>query len=193
MTLDIQFYSMLASAATGLWLGASFDTYRRFTGSSRRFRWSLVFNDIFFWLLQGLIFFYVLLKVNEGEVRFYLFLALLLGYSVYRSLFENIYLKILEQAIRIISGTYRLIVKTILVLFINPLKWLLKVLLALSMILLTTIWRIVYYILWIFLVPFRWLGKKYVQQYGIPFHSLFNKAGSMINKISELWKGLFKK
>lgn len=193
MTLDIQFYSMLASAATGLWLGASFDTYRRFTGSSGRFRWSLVFNDIFFWPPQGLVFFYVLLKVNEGEVRFYLFLALLLGYSVYRSLFEKMYMKILEHAIRIISGTYRLIVKTILVLFINPLKWLLKVLLALSMILLTTIWRIVYYILWIFLVPFRWLGKKYVQHYGIPFQSLFNKAGKMISKTSELWKSLFKK
>lgn len=176
---------MLASAGTGIWFGASFDTYKRFVGSSGRFRWTLLVNDILFWLLQALVFFYVLLQVNEGEVRFYLFLSLLLGYSIYRALFENYYLRVLEWTIHLVRETIRITVQIITILFINPIKWLLKVLVALSMIVLTTIWRILHIVFQIVLTPFRWLIEKFVQAFGNPIVPLKKKL--------MLWKGKMKR
>ncbi|MBU9710173.1 spore cortex biosynthesis protein YabQ [Evansella tamaricis] len=183
MTLDIQFLSMLASAGTGIVLGASFDTYRRFLRSPKRFRWSLIVNDILFWVLQALLFFYVLLQVNHGEVRFYLLIALVLGYSIYRSLFEGIYQKMLEGVIHFITRLTFIVVRTIKVLVFNPIKWLLKVILTLSMIIVTTIWRIIYFILRVFFSPFVWLWNKYVQAFGIPFYSSYQKGKSFGQKV----------
>lgn len=65
MTLTTQFYTMLAMSGMGLWLGASLDTYRLFVIRARTARWLLFIHDILFWILQGLLFFYVLLHVNE--------------------------------------------------------------------------------------------------------------------------------
>ncbi|MDG5789991.1 spore cortex biosynthesis protein YabQ [Evansella sp. AB-P1] len=185
MTLEVQFLSMLASVGVGIWFGASFDTYKRFIGSPQRFRWTLLVNDILFWLVQALIFFYVLLQVNQGEVRFYLFLAVLLGYSIYRSLFEKIYLRILEWMIHFTVKTYNIIANAIKVLVINPIKWLLKVLLSLSMILLTTIWRIIYILFRIIIFPVRWIANKYVQAYGNPLESFINRLKRVVNNVKK--------
>ncbi|RAI20026.1 spore cortex biosynthesis protein YabQ, partial [Rhodobium orientis] len=39
MTLTTQFYTMLAMAGMGAWLGASLDTYTRFVVRSKTARW----------------------------------------------------------------------------------------------------------------------------------------------------------
>ncbi|MDQ0257871.1 spore cortex biosynthesis protein YabQ [Evansella vedderi] len=187
MTLEVQFLSMLASVGTGLWFGASFDTYKRFVGGSKRFRWTLLINDILFWLLQALVFFYVLFQVNQGEIRFYLFLALILGYSIYRALLERIYLKILNWVIRFVKQTIHILVQTTKVLIINPIKWLLKVTVALSMIVLTTIWRILHILLQVLLFPFRWLIQKFVQAFGNPLDRVVAKLVNWKRKIINLW------
>ena len=184
---------MLVSAATGIWLGASLDTYKRFTGSSRRFRWTLIYNDILFWLLQGLIFFYVLLQVNHGEVRFYLFLALLLGYSVYRSLFEKVYKQMLEWMIGFIYRTFMIVIRIFQVLIINPLYWILKIVLTLSMIIVTAIWNILNYLILFLTFPVRWLVRKYLKAYGIPFHSSFKRIASVSKRLKVKWQNLFKR
>src|SRR5690554_6295875 len=122
---------MLASMGTGVWFGASFDTYKRFSGGSKR-SFTQVINDILFCILQALVFFYVLFIVNYGEIRFYLFLALLLGYAFYRALLESLYLKILERFITMIRNAFYFSVRLVKVFIINPLNWLLKLLLTLS-------------------------------------------------------------
>jgi spore cortex biosynthesis protein YabQ len=144
----------------GIWLGAAMDTYHRFLGSPRQFRWTHLVNDLFFWCGQGLFLFYVLLRVNEGEMRFYVLLALLLGYSTYRALFQRIWMQVLEWLIRTVIAIYRIIVRLIKLFIVLPLKWLLQVVLALCMILLSTIWRIVYFLLKIVILPVRWLLEK---------------------------------
>lgn len=72
MTLTTQFLTMISMAAMGSYLGAAIDTYNRFLFRSKRKSWLVFLNDIFFWILQGLIFFYVLFVINQGELRFYI-------------------------------------------------------------------------------------------------------------------------
>ncbi|MBU9722004.1 MULTISPECIES: spore cortex biosynthesis protein YabQ [Bacillaceae] len=191
MTLDVQFLSILASTGMGIVLGAAFDTYRRFVKSPKRLRWSLIINDILFWILQALLFFYVLLQVNNGEVRFYLLLAILLGYSIYRALLERIYRRVLEVMIQFVSNMINILIRTIKVLVYEPLKWLLKLIVSLSMIVLTTIWGILHFLIRIILSPFRWIGQKYVKSYGIPFQSTINKVKSFVGKVNTKFKKLF--
>ena len=72
MTLTVQFYTLLAMIGMGSIFGATLDTYQRFLKRGHRNRWIVFINDILFWMIQGLIIFYVLFLVNHGELRFYL-------------------------------------------------------------------------------------------------------------------------
>lgn len=124
MTLSTQFLTMIAMIGMGSLFGASLDTHNRFLRRSKRKSWIVFINDILFWLFQGLSVFYVLFSVNMGELRFYIFLALLCGFAAYQSLFKNIYLKLLETAISISISVYVFFVKAIRVLIVRPLQFL---------------------------------------------------------------------
>ena len=74
------------------------DTYQRFLKRGHRNRWIVFINDILFWMIQGLIIFYVLFLVNHGELRFYLLLALICGFSAYQALMKRLYLGLFGDA-----------------------------------------------------------------------------------------------
>jgi spore cortex biosynthesis protein YabQ len=131
MTLSTQFLTMLAMIGMGSLFGASLDTHNRFLKRSKRKSWIVFINDILFWLFQGLSIFYVLFSVNMGELRFYIFLALLCGFAAYQSLFKKMYLKVLERAISITISVYVFFVKAIRVLIIRPLQFLAATVLSL--------------------------------------------------------------
>jgi spore cortex biosynthesis protein YabQ len=120
MTLTTQFLTMLSMAAMGSYLGAAIDTYNRFLFRSKRKSWLVFLNDIFFWILQGLIFFYVLFVVNQGELRFYIFLAILCGFAAYQSLLKRGYARVLEIIISMVISIYRYAVKIFLMLIYRP-------------------------------------------------------------------------
>lgn len=131
MTLSTQFLTMLAMIGMGSLFGASLDTHNRFLKRSKRKSWIVFINDILFWLFQGLSIFYVLFSVNMGELRFYIFLALLCGFAAYQSLFKKIYMKVLERTIAITISVYVFFVKAIRVLIIRPLQFLAATVLSL--------------------------------------------------------------
>ncbi|MBM6616095.1 spore cortex biosynthesis protein YabQ [Bacillus suaedaesalsae] len=168
MSLSVQFYTMLAMFGMGSWVGAALDTYGRFLQRPKRARWLLFINDLSFWIVQGLIIFYVLLLVNEGELRFYVFLALLCGYAAYQSIFKSFYMNFLEHLIRFVIRTYQFIAKLITTLVIKPIRYLIHLL----VVLLITLWGVLLVILkfllnvvylplkWISLVVWKLLPKK---------------------------------
>lgn len=132
MTLSIQFYTMLAMAGMGCVFGASLDTYNRFLNRKSRKRWLVFLNDVLFWILQALFIFYILFSVNFGEVRLYIFLALLCGFAGYQALIKDIYKRLLERVILGVISFYRFLVKLADNLVYSPVKWL--ILLVISII-----------------------------------------------------------
>ncbi|MGJ7923180.1 spore cortex biosynthesis protein YabQ [Neobacillus sp. LXY-4] len=121
MTLSTQFVTMLTMIGMGSFFGAAFDTYNRFLKRVHRKNWIVFINDVLFWLLQGLIIFYVLFIVNEGEMRFYIYIALLCGFAAYQSLLKGPYLKTLEMIISLIISIWKFIVKLFMMLVYKPL------------------------------------------------------------------------
>lgn len=120
MTLSTQFLTMLAMIGMGGLFGASLDTHNRFLRRSKRKSWIVFINDILFWVFQGLSTFYVLFSVNMGELRLYIFLALLCGFAAYQSLFKSLYLKGLEIAISIVLRIYAFLVQALRMMVIRP-------------------------------------------------------------------------
>ncbi|MFF2459949.1 spore cortex biosynthesis protein YabQ [Peribacillus simplex] len=130
MTLTIQFYTLLAMIGMGSGFGAALDTYSRFLNRSERKRWVVFIHDFLFWIIQGLLIFYVLFLVNEGEFRLYLFLALLCGFSAYQALFKGFYQRSLEFLIILVIKLARFITNSVHMLIFLPIKWVLVSVLA---------------------------------------------------------------
>jgi spore cortex biosynthesis protein YabQ len=210
MSLTTQFYTMIAMIGMGSYLGAALDTYGRFLKRPKRARWLVFINDILFWVLQGLIIFYILLSVNEGELRFYVFLALLCGYAAYQSLLRTSYQRFLEILIQAVIRTYRFLEKTFHLLIVRPIQLLVQLIIVLLMGLLNILLAIGKILLNIFTVllkvllsPFKWIGvllwrmvpqklKKFLFKYFTRFAGISRHAKNMKHMIIKWWKKIRK-
>lgn len=120
MTLSTQFLTMLSMVGMGSLFGIMFDTYQRFLNRPKRKQWIVFFNDLLFWMIQALLIFYTLFLVNNGELRFYIFIALLCGFAAYQSMLKGIYLRLLELLIDMVIIVYRFMRKTFHLLILKP-------------------------------------------------------------------------
>lgn len=159
MTLNEQFATMLAMVVAGLWIGLSFSTYHRFVHPRKKWRWIMLITDSVFWALQGLMIFYVLLSVNQGRIRFYIFLAIALGYAMYKALFEKLYLTVLEWLIAVVVQICLFIRKTVLILLIYPIIALLKAVFFLCKITVSFVLNILHFLLKVILGLLRWTAR----------------------------------
>ncbi|MFS0766804.1 spore cortex biosynthesis protein YabQ [Peribacillus phoenicis] len=164
MTLTIQFYTLLAMIGMGSGFGAALDTYSRFLKRSERKRWIVFIHDFLFWIIQGLLIFYVLFLVNEGEFRLYLFLALLCGFSAYQALFKGFYQRFLEFLIILVIKLARFITNSVHILIFVPIKWVIVSVIAIIfgigkfvLALLKWVGKILLFILNIFWRPLKWI------------------------------------
>ncbi|WP_026673671.1 spore cortex biosynthesis protein YabQ [Alkalihalobacterium bogoriense] len=174
MTLTVQLNTMLSMVAMGIWIGMAIDTYSRFMKQKQSFSWVTALNDFLFWTIQGLIVFYVLLQINHGEVRFYIFIALLCGYAAYRGLLEKHYRSLLEKIIHMTIMIYRFFRSLLFTLIVNPLKWLLKVLFTLCMMVITSLLTIMLFFGRVLLKPLQWIGLLMYK--GFRIHHVVAKA-----------------
>ncbi|MFC0525643.1 spore cortex biosynthesis protein YabQ [Pontibacillus salicampi] len=159
MSLDTQFVTMFMMLWTGIYLGMAIDTFRRF---ERYWKKQIIFAfsiEIFFWILQGLIIFYFMFVANQGELRFYIFLLILCGFSMYQALLKTIYMKVLEKIIAITISVIRLVKRLFLIVIYHPIRWLLLLLLKI----LLGLWTILVWLLVltgkILLFPLQLIGK----------------------------------
>lgn len=164
MSLTVQFYTMVAMVGMGLWLGIAMETYGRFMHPNR-LSWVLFFNDLLFWAVQACLIFYVLLQVNNGEIRLYVFLALLCGFAMYKALFEKGYQRVLTKMIRVFKTIVTGFKQLVIVFFIRPVTVILKVLWSLGMMIGQTTFRLLTAVFSMLFLPIRipadYLGKKF--------------------------------
>ncbi|WP_246946044.1 spore cortex biosynthesis protein YabQ [Bacillus pinisoli] len=196
MSLTVQFYTMLAMFGMGSWVGAALDTYGRFLKRPERANWVVFINDIIFWVVQGLIIFYTLLVVNEGELRFYVFLALLCGFAAYQSLFQSLYKRFLEQVILLVVNTYKFFAKLVTVLIINPIRYIIQLLLVF----LIGVWKLLLVItmsiLKVIYTPIKWVGILLWKLTPKKIKIFFFKVAGIFKKIKNLkviWQKLWNK
>jgi len=79
----VQLHEFLATVAMGLLSGFCYDLYRIIGQRLRLRRWGVLVGDLLFWLLLTVLVFMLLYLSNAAEVRFYVFIGIILGALVY--------------------------------------------------------------------------------------------------------------
>jgi spore cortex biosynthesis protein YabQ len=204
MTLSTQFLTMLSMIGMGSLFGMMFDTYQRFLDRPNRKSWIVFFNDLLFWVIQALIIFYTLFLVNNGELRFYIFVALLCGFAAYQSLFKGIYLRLLEFIINTVIAIYRFMRRAFLLLIYKPVLGLIQLIISIIILLgrgLFSLVKFILNILWIVLkviwVPIEkimlLLWKLLPKTIKKSVEKLYNKTAGIFMEIKNYLLKLIKK
>ncbi|WP_264371386.1 spore cortex biosynthesis protein YabQ [Virgibacillus necropolis] len=138
-------------------MGIILDTFRRASSHWKNSVFLTYFMEISFWLSQTLFLFYILYRVNAGELRFYVFVACLLGFATYQALAASSYKKMLEHMIQIALSIYRFFAKVIHALFVTPVVFVFSLFFSaiaytiqVLFIILVTIGKIIF-------APFKWV------------------------------------
>jgi spore cortex biosynthesis protein YabQ len=121
-TIAMQLYSLLIFTISGIAIGVFFDIFRILRRSFKTSDIITYIEDILFWICSGSLFVYVLFKYNNGEIRNYVVIGLLLGIFFYFTTVSKYFIKI--------SVTIVIFIKTIIIkilkIVVYPLKIILK-------------------------------------------------------------------
>ncbi|MFD1849252.1 spore cortex biosynthesis protein YabQ [Oceanobacillus bengalensis] len=189
MTLSVQFLTMITMVLSGLYLGVVLETFRRFTIYWKRKIVLTYFLEVCFWLTQTLIIFYVLYRINAGEIRFYVILACLLGFSIYQVFAAKLYKALLEQIIRIIAAIYRFCERLVQVLIITPVIWIVMALVTLLLGIFRLLSKVLLFTLKLLFAPIWWILKgiynllpQKIKNYFLQIAGFYSKMKNIVNK-----------
>lgn len=124
----IQLYSFIIYIVSGIIIGIFFDLFRILRRSFITSDIITYLQDIIFWLGSGFFLLFIIFKFNNGEVRFYIFIGLLLGGLIYLLTISKYFVKINVKIITFIKNLIYKIFKILFypfkVIFIKPFTFL---------------------------------------------------------------------
>lgn len=191
MTLSTQFLTMLSMIGMGSLFGVMFDTYQRFLNRPNRKSWIVFFNDLLFWVIQALIIFYILFLVNNGELRFYTFVALLCGFAAYQSLIKATYLRLLEVIINTVISIYRFMRRAFQLLIYKPVLGLIQLVISIIILLGRGLYSLVKFVLKILLVVLKVIWVPIVKIMLLLWKLLPKTIKKSVEKLYNKMAGIF--
>lgn len=115
---------------SGVALGMLYDAYRVVSGEFRFPRWTIPPLDILYWAVGTIAVFRVLYLSNGGEVRLYVFLALMIGVSGYFAFFSGLITAIVRFAVAAVKQGVRWMLRLGDMLLIRPIVALYRLIVA---------------------------------------------------------------
>lgn len=115
----------------GALMGMGFDTYHVFKDKSRMPIWMVFLFDVIFWVGSLGLTFWILVKVNDGMIRFPVFFGMIVGAWVYFYLGSKKYIHFLHRVIRFSQWLYRTSLLVIHTLLVRPILFLYRLILML--------------------------------------------------------------
>lgn len=89
-----QAYLFLIFIATGVIISILFDFFRILRKSFKTSDIITYIEDLIFWILTGMIILYSIFTFNNGEIRLFIFLAIVIGSITYMVLFSSFVIKV---------------------------------------------------------------------------------------------------
>lgn len=179
MSLNVQFLTMIAMVLGGFMLGVAHETFRRFSPYWKKRLVLTYVLELSFWLSHTFLLFYLLYRVNGGELRLYVFIACLLGYSIYQVTAVNLYKRFLERLITGFLHVVRVFKNILFFLVIKPLKWVFYLL----VLIIQAAFLVVYYPIKLLLLPFKWVLIKCYNLLPKRFQEIITKWGAFYSII----------
>lgn len=122
-SIAMQLYSLLIFTISGIAIGIFFDIFRILRKSFKTPDIITYIEDIIFWIFTGLFFLFVLFKFNNGQIRNYVIIGVLLGIIIYMltisKYFININVKVINLVKKIVYYPIKLILKSFTFIVIN--------------------------------------------------------------------------
>ncbi len=109
-----QAYLFYIFILTGIMIGLVFDIFRILRKSFKTTDILTYIQDSIFWIITGGILIYTIFKFNNGELRSYVFLGIMLGLTIYFILFSKVFIKVNVKIIQIIKKLLQITIKVIL-------------------------------------------------------------------------------
>jgi len=106
----------------GMLVGIGADGYRAWQSAVRYRRTTVIMLDLFLWCVLAVLVWSLMLVLNGGEIRLYVFLALLTGYLIYRRMAGTHITGAWLWCARTICRIYRCVRRVINTLCL-PLRW----------------------------------------------------------------------
>ena len=132
-----QAYLFIVFSLTGVVIGILFDFFRILRRSFKTSNIITYVEDILFWILTGVLILYNIWYFNNGEIRIYMFLGIIMGLLIYMLTLSNIivslFSKILKMLIRILEIPFKTIISifhkiiTIIIKIFNKFKKKIKI------------------------------------------------------------------
>jgi len=166
-------------------MGIGFDTYHVFKRKIRFPMWVVFFVDLLFWLGSIALVFYVLIEVNNGVVRYPIFIGMLVGAWMYFVLGSKYYIQLLETMIKFSIWLFYTIVTTIDILIVKPIRfifqliWMIAIFIfSLLMSILQFLWKIVLFLT----SPFARWGRNVEKSIRTKAEGFWEKCKKWINR-----------
>ena len=109
-----QAYLFIVFSLTGVVIGILFDFFRILRRSFKTSNIITYVEDVLFWILTGVLILYNIWYFNNGEIRIYMFLGIIMGLLIYMLTLSNIivslFSKILKMLIRILEIPFKTII-----------------------------------------------------------------------------------
>ncbi|MBZ4645084.1 MAG: hypothetical protein PWR27_1243 [Petroclostridium sp.] len=113
-----QAFIFLSSVIGGLIVGFVFDIFRILRRVIKTANFIIYLQDILFWILVTIIIFSLVFITNDGELRWYEFLGVILGVIFYNLLFSTYVIVVSVTVINFIKKVLLFIIKIILFPFV---------------------------------------------------------------------------
>ncbi len=108
---SLQFIAFLTCTGFGALYCFLYDILRAVRKNKRFSDWAVAVQDLLFFIFAALITFLLLLKYTYGEIRLYIFIAIIIGFSVFRVTLSRfitpILIKAISKIIMLISVIFR--------------------------------------------------------------------------------------
>lgn len=112
-----QAYLFIVFSLTGVIIGLLFDFFRILRRSFKTSNIITYFEDVLFWILTGVLILYNIWYFNNGEIRIYMFLGIIIGVLIYMLTLSNIIISLLSKILISIVKVLELPFKTLFSIF----------------------------------------------------------------------------
>jgi spore cortex biosynthesis protein YabQ len=123
VSLEAQWLTMGWMTASGIILGVLLDIYRVMKGRFRFRGWVVSLIDLLYWTVAAGLVFGLLMWSNWGVLRFYVFLAVVLGIALYYFWMSRTMVRLITWTIRLAEWMIRIVFRTLYVTFWVPLTF----------------------------------------------------------------------
>ena len=125
--VENQTYLFLVFSITGVGIGFLFDFFRILRKSFKTHDIITCFEDILFWILTGLIILYNIWYFNNGKIRLFMFIGIIMGTIMYMLILSNILRKVITFIISILKSGILKLLKILVIPFKTIISFITKI------------------------------------------------------------------